>query len=108
MCWSLGVSLPLLGLDLLFTIEGQEGRWRSLMQNISPVQVGCGRCWSLRLLHFAAALATGPKLRLIIAQQNRLRREHPATADVSIDTTAGCSSMVADYSNAHSINVYLD
>ncbi len=54
---SIAEALAATGLDPepLFTIERQEGRWRSLTQISKSVRVGCGQHRSLRLLHFAAA-----------------------------------------------------
>jgi hypothetical protein len=54
-CSQPGAPLRNRTVDLLLTIEGQEGRWRSLTQINRSVRVGCGRHRSLRLLHFAAA-----------------------------------------------------
>src|ERR1035438_3252814 len=59
-CQASGETRRRIAADLLLTIEGQEGRWRSLMQIGWPVRVGCGRYRSLRLLHFAAALGLAP------------------------------------------------
>ncbi len=47
--------VPRAGPDLLFTIWGQGGQWRSVPEASRPMPGGCGRVGAVPLLHIAAA-----------------------------------------------------